>query len=270
MRGLSPFAMKYVLTIAGSDSSGGAGIQADIKTITSLGAHALTAITALTAQNSLGVAAIKSVPARFISNQIETVVQDIFPNAVKIGMLFTGAAIRRVARDIKKYGLPWVVLDPVFRASTGKALLESTAVTCLREVLLPLTNVVTPNLEEAGILTGKRVRTLSDMKKACTVIKEMGPSVVITGGHLKGDCVDLLYTGEEFHSFYGERIKTDHTHGTGCVFSSALATFLAMDCGLERAVSEAHHFTRHAIAKGYPCGRGPGVVRPLMREKARR
>jgi hydroxymethylpyrimidine kinase/phosphomethylpyrimidine kinase len=260
--------MKYVLTIAGSDSSGGAGIQADMKTITSLGAHALTVITALTAQNSLGVAAIKSVPARFISNQIETVVQDIFPNAVKIGMLFTGAAMRSVARDIKKYGLPWVVLDPVFRASTGKALLESTAVTCLREVLLPLTDVVTPNLEEAGILTGKRVRTLSDMKKACTVIKQMGPSAVITGGHLKGDCVDLLYTGEGFHAFYGERIKTEHTHGTGCVFSSALAAFLAMGCGLEKAVSEAHHFTRHAIAKGYPCGRGPGVVRPLSTEKA--
>ena len=263
MRDLWPFAMKYILTIAGSDSSGGAGIQADIKTITSLGAHALSAITALTSQNSLRVEAIRPISAQCISSQVEAVVKDIFPDAVKIGMLYTGAAIRGVARIIRKYRLTRVVLDPVFRASTGKALLESRALTSLIEGLLPLTSVVTPNLDEAEILTGRTVRTLTQMREACKVIKGMGPSVVIKGGHLKGDCVDLLYTGEGFYPYYGERMETENTHGTGCVFSSALATFLAMDYDLERAVGEAHGFTKQAIKGGYPCGRGSGVLRPV-------
>jgi hydroxymethylpyrimidine/phosphomethylpyrimidine kinase len=254
--------MKYILTIAGSDSSGGAGIQADIKTITSLGAHALSAVTALTSQNSLGVAVVRPVSAKCISSQVETVVRDVFPHAVKIGMLYTGPAIRGIARIIRKYRLPRVVLDPVFRASTGKALLEPQAVTSFVEDLLPLSSVVTPNLDEAEILAERRVRTLTQMREACKVIKRMGPSVVITGGHLKGDCVDLLYTGEGFSLYRGERIETEHLHGTGCVFSSALATFLAMDYDLEGAVGEAHRFTKQAIKGGYACGRGSGVIRP--------
>jgi hydroxymethylpyrimidine kinase/phosphomethylpyrimidine kinase len=260
---LWPFAMKYILIIAGSDSSGGAGIQADIKTITSLGAHALSAITALTSQNSLGVEAIRPISAQCISSQVETVVRDVFPHAVKVGMLYTGAAIRGVARIIRKYRLPRVVLDPVLRSSTGKALLEPPAVNRITEDLFPLTSVVTPNLDEAEILTGRRVRTLAQMRQACKVIKAMGPDVVITGGHLKGDCVDLLYTREGFYPYHGERVETTHTHGTGCVFSSALATFLAMDYNLEKAVGEAHRFTKQAIKAGYPCGRGSGVVRPV-------
>lgn len=262
MQDLWPFAMKYILTIAGSDSSGGAGIQADIKTITCLGAHALSAVTALTSQNSRGIEAIRSISAQCISSQVETVVRDIFPDAVKIGMLYTGAVIRGVARIIRKYSLPKIVLDPVLRSSTGRALLESPALEGLIEGLLPLTSVVTPNLDEAEFLTGRRVRTLTQMKEACKVIKAMGPDVVITGGHLKGDCVDLLYTREAFYPYHGERIETAHTHGTGCVFSSALATFLAMDYDLERAVGEAHRFTKEAIKAGYPCGGGAGAVRP--------
>ena len=254
--------MKYVLAIAGSDSCGGAGIQADIKTITSLGAHALTAITAVTAQNSLGIAAIQKIPAKFISKQIECLFEDVRPDAAKIGMLLTGAAVKAVARVIKKYGVPRLVVDPVSRASTGGSLLDAEAVPLLKETLLPLASVVTPNLYEAEILTGKRVRNLKEMEEASRVIKGLGPDVVITGGHLKGECVDLLYDGRDIQHFYGSRIRTGHTHGSGCVFSSALATFLALENDVKRAAELAHDFTRRAIARGYPCGRGSGAVRP--------
>jgi hydroxymethylpyrimidine/phosphomethylpyrimidine kinase len=254
--------LKYVLAIAGSDSCGGAGIQADIKTITSLGAHALTVITAVTAQNSLGIAAIQKIPAKFISKQIECVFEDIRPDATKIGMLLTGAAVKGVARVIKKYGMPRLVVDPVLRASTGSRLLDAEAVPLLKETLLPLASVITPNLYEAEILTGRRVRNLEEMEEASRVINALGPDVVITGGHLKGECVDLLYDGRDVHHFYGSRIRTGYTHGSGCVFSSALATFLALENEVKRAVELAHDFTRTAIERGYPCGSGAGAVRP--------
>ena len=254
--------MKYILAIAGSDSCGGAGIQADIKTITSLGAHALTAITSVTAQNSLGIAAIQKIPANFISKQIECVFEDIRPDATKIGMLLTGAAVKVVARMIKKYGMPRLVLDPVLRASTGHRLLDAEAVPLLKETLLPLASVITPNLDEAEILTGRRVRNLKEMEEASRAIKGLGPDVVITGGHLKGECVDLLYDGRDIHHFSGSRIRAGHTHGSGCVFSSALATFLALENDVKSAAELAHDFTRRAIGKGYPCGKGAGAVRP--------
>jgi hydroxymethylpyrimidine/phosphomethylpyrimidine kinase len=254
--------MKYILAIAGSDSCGGAGIQADIKTITSLGAHALTAITAVTAQNSMGIASVHEIPARFISKQIEAIIDDIFPHAVKIGMLMTGSAIREVAKTIEKFKISHLVVDPVLRASTGKELLEPNAISLLKEVLFPHAKVVTPNLDEAGILTGKKVRNLKEMEEAAKAINELGPDVVITGGHLKGKCVDLLYDGKAIHHFYGSRIKTEHTHGSGCVFSTAVAAFLAMDDEVTKAVKSAHDFTRNAIKGGYPCGRGAGAVRP--------
>ena len=254
--------MKYILAIAGSDSCGGAGIQADIKTITSLGAHALTAITAVTAQNSIGIVSVHKIPASFIVKQIETIIADICPHAVKIGMLMTGAAIKQVAKVIEKIKISHLVIDPVLRASTGKDLLEPNAIPLLKEVLFPLASIVTPNLDEAGILTGKRVRNLKDIEEASKAINELGPQVVVTGGHLKGRCVDLLYDGTDIHHFSGSRIRTEHTHGSGCVFSTAMATFLAMDYGVTNAVKFAHDFTRSAIKGGYPCGRGAGVVRP--------
>lgn len=254
--------MKYVLAIAGSDSCGGAGIQADIKTITSLGAHALTAITAVTAQNSQGIAAIQKIPAHFISKQIESIFEDIRPDAAKIGMLLTGAAVREVARVIKKYGMPRLVLDPVLRASTGRSLLAAEAIPLLKKTLIPLASVVTPNLDEAEILTGRRVRNLKEMEEASKAIKGLGPDVVVTGGHLKGECVDLLYDGRDIHHFSGSRISGGHTHGSGCVFSSALATFLALEEDVKRATELAHDFTRRAIKRGYPCGKGAGAVQP--------
>ncbi len=254
--------MKYVLVIAGSDSCGGAGIQADIKTISGLGAHPLSAITALTAQNSLGVDAVHEIPATFISRQIETIVEDVFPDSAKVGMLSSGEALRVVAEMIRKYEIPRVVIDPVFRSSTGKNLLAPEAIPLLKEILLPLARMVTPNLDEAETLTGKRVRSLKEMEKAAKEIKDLGPDVVLTGGHMEGECVDLLYDGKEVHLFSGTKIETEHTHGTGCVFSSALATFLASEDDVRKATGLAHDFTRQAIERGYACGKGAGVVRP--------
>ena len=258
--------MKYILIIAGSDSFGGAGIQADIKTVTSLGAHALTVLTAVTAQNSLGVTAIHRVPAYFIKKQLETVIDDIAPHAVKIGMLYSEAAVREVARFVKKYRPPYVVVDPVLSASTGKVLLKSEALSLLKEILLPLSSVVTPNLYEAEILTGKKVEELKEMAEAARMIKAIGPDVVVTGGHLKGECVDLLYDGKDNHQFSDSRIFTKHTHGSGCVFSTALATFLAREKNVIKATKMAHDFTRRAIINGYSCGKGSGPVQvPLVK-----
>jgi hydroxymethylpyrimidine/phosphomethylpyrimidine kinase len=253
--------VKYVLAIAGSDSFGGAGIQADIKTITGLGGHALTAITAVTAQNSIGISAIYKIPAKFLSLQIETILEDIVPDAVKTGMLYTGAAIKVVARAIEKHGIPNLVIDPVVKASTGRDLMEEGALEALREFLLPMARVVTPNMDEAGILSGGKVRTVRDMEEAARIIKSCGPDVVVTGGHLDGTCVDVFFDGREFHHFPGSKIPTPHTHGSGCVFSSALATYLAGDPVVRHAVEGAHYFTRMGIEGSYPCGRGAGPLR---------
>ncbi|MBN1106765.1 MAG: bifunctional hydroxymethylpyrimidine kinase/phosphomethylpyrimidine kinase [Deltaproteobacteria bacterium] len=258
--------MRCILVIAGSDSCGGAGIQADIKTVFSLGAHAFTAVTALTAQNSLGITAIHRIPGKFLSRQIETILGDTFPHAAKIGMLFSSANVRELARILKAHSIPRTVLDPVMAASTGMALLEPGAFPMLKKLLLPLVTVVTPNIEEASRLSGRRVGSLREMEEAARVIKDMGPNVVITGGHLKGACVDLLYDGREMHRFYGERIASEHTHGSGCVFSTALATFLAAHEDLRIATEMAHEFTRRAISCGYASGKGAGAVRPIFSE----
>ena len=254
--------MIYVLTIAGSDSSGGAGIQADIKTITSLGAHALTAVSAVTAQNSMGVVDVHEVPEGFISLQMETVIEDLRPNGVKTGMLPTCSAVEEVTAVIKKCRFERLVVDPVIIASTGRRLQEASAILLLKELLLPLARAVTPNLFEAGALVGKKVQDLNGMERAAKEIKELGPDVIVTGGHLEGRCVDLLYDGEDIHYFYGPKIETDNTHGSGCVFSASLATFLAMDHDLVEATRLAHGFTRRAIENSYPCGHGAGVVSP--------
>ena len=255
--------MKYILTIAGSDSGGGAGIQTDIKTITSIGAHALTAVTAVTAQNSIGIAAIHEVPEGIIAKQIETVVEDVFPNAVKTGMLPSPGAIKETARLIKEKGLEKVVIDPVLRASTGQDLIDFSTITLLKDSLFPVADVVTPNLEEAGVISGIRVDSIEDMEKAARAIKALGPDVVVTGGHLEGEkCVDLLYYGKEVYYFSGPKLNALNSHGSGCVFSASLATFMAMDHDLVEATRLAHDFTRRALKEGYPCGRGAGVINP--------
>jgi hydroxymethylpyrimidine kinase/phosphomethylpyrimidine kinase len=260
--------MKCVLSIAGSDSGGGAGIQADIKTITRLGAHAFTVITALTAQNSLGISAIHPVPPGFIARQIKAIVDDRPPDSVKVGMVFTAAAVKAVSRMIAAYRLSPVVVDPVFRASTGGLLLEPDAIRVLRERLLPLATVVTPNLHEAELLTGKRVRTLKEMERAALEIFRMGPRVVIKGGHLKRESSDVFFDGKEVTVFRGNKIASTSTHGTGCVFSSALATFLALGGNLKEATQSAHDLVRRAIRGGYSVGRGRGAVAPFSARRA--
>lgn len=260
--------MKSVLSIAGSDSGGGAGIQADIKTITRLGAHAFTVITALTAQNSLGVSAIHPVPPGFIARQIKAIVEDSPPDSVKVGMVFTAAAVKTVSRMIGAYGLSPVVLDPVLRATTGKSLLDPDALRVLKDRLLPLAAVVTPNLDEAELLTGKRVRTLREMERAAREIYRMGPRVVIKGGHLRQESSDVLFDGVDMTIFRGRKMASTSTHGTGCVFSSALATYLAMGRELKQATQGAHDLVRRAIREGYAVGRGRGAVAPWRSREA--
>ena len=261
--------MKHVLVIAGSDSSGGAGIQADIKTITGLGGHAQTALTAVTAQNSLGINGIHKIPAGFITKQVNSVLEDVFPLAVKIGMVYSGSAIKEIAKLLKRHGLVNIVLDPVLRSTSGRDLLESNTVDLFKGELLPLVDVVTPNLFEAGTLADMEVDSSDDMMEAAETIQAMGPHVVITGGHLKDQCMDLLYDGKTFHAFRGSKIDTKNTHGSGCVFSTALATFLAGGNSVVSATKKAHVFTRQAIIKGYACGRGPGPVRPGLTNERR-
>ncbi len=253
--------MINILVIAGSDSFGGAGIQADVKTSARLGAHATTAVTAVTAQNSLGITAVHEVPVSFITKQVETIIDDLMPNAVKIGMLYTAAAVREVARLLKRHYVKHVVVDPVFRASTGMELLDPGAISVMKDVLFPLTGVVTPNLDEAGILAGKRVEGIEEMVKAAKIIKELGPDVVITGGHFEDRCVDLVFDGKDIHQFWGSKIYTEHTHGSGCVFSTALAVSLAEGKSLVKATEMAHDFVRNAIINSYECGKGAGPVK---------
>lgn len=255
--------MIKILTIAGSDSGGGAGIQADIKTIFTLGAYPLTAITSLTAQNSLGVDSILKVTPDFVVAQMECVIRDISPHATKTGMLFNAGILKAVVRTLEKYKLPFLVVDPVILSSNGTVLLESDAINIMREQLFPMATVVTPNLHEAEVLSGQNTSNIQEMVAAAKRIKEFGPSnVIITGGHLKAECIDILYNDTGVYHFGGTRLESRHTHGTGCVFSSALATFLGMGNNVIKGTEMANNFTRKAISKGFKTGKGPGSVNP--------
>lgn len=251
-----------VLVIAGSDSGGGAGIQADIKTITALGAYAATAITALTAQNTMGVFGIMPVPPDFIRQQIDVVMRDIGADVIKIGMLGDAATIDTVHAALAEYApsVP-VVLDPVMVAKGGQALLAEAAVDSLRRLLLPLSAVITPNLPEAEALTGLSIRTEADMHLAAKAILALGvPAVLLKGGHLDSDTVtDLLATAAGIELFAAPRIPTRHTHGTGCTTASAVAAGLAQGMSLRDSVVRARAYVRAAIsqAPGFGQGHGP-------------
>ena len=255
--------MKCVLAIAGSDPMGGAGIQADIKTITALGAHAVTVITSLTAQNSKGVRSIHLVPAAFVKKQMEVIVEELVPDAVKIGMLAHESVIAAVAELLHKYRLSPVVLDPVLKASAGGNLLDPEAVDILKNKLFPLVQVVTPNIPEAEILAGIRIRDRDSMMEAARRIGGGGRAVVVKGGHLDTACSDLIYDSERFLWVEGQRISASNTHGTGCVFSSALAVYMAKGKNVFDATKMAHDFTRSAIMYSYSLGKEWGSVNPL-------
>lgn len=251
-----------VLAIAGSDSGGGAGIQADIKTVTALGGYAATAITALTAQNTLGVSGILPVPPAFVTQQIEVVLQDIGADAVKTGMLGDAAVIEAVADALARFakGVP-VVVDPVMVAKGGARLLEPGAVNALTQRLLPLATVITPNLPEAEALLGETIPDVAAMHRAASMLLARGvPAVLLKGGHLPDDSVtDLLVTAEATEAFTAPRIASRHTHGTGCTMASAVATGLAQGLSLRDAVVRARDYVRRAIATapGFGAGHGP-------------
>jgi len=251
--------MKRILTIAGSDSGGGAGIQADLKTITVLGSYGMSAITALTAQNTVGVQAVQPVPADFVALQMESVLSDIGADAAKTGMLATLEIVLAVAEQLRRYRVQRLVVDPVMMAESGHVLLSDAARAAMTEELLPLAHVVTPNLAEASALSGLEVRDLAGMKAAAMKIYQTGPRyVLVKGGHLTGNAVDVLFDGKNFQTFDVPRLSNPNTHGTGCTFSAALATFLSQGWTVPKAVAGAKQFITRAIAMGLHLGSGRG------------
>lgn len=251
--------MKTALTIAGSDSSGGAGIQADLKTFSALGVFGMSVITAITAQNTCGVTAIREMDNEIISAQMNAVYQDIKVDAVKIGMLSSSDIIFEVASGLKKNVAKNIVLDTVMISKSGSHLLKEEAVDTLRKTLIPKALVVTPNLHEATELVGFEVKDKETMEKAAIAIKKMGAQyVVVKGGHLEGDACDMLYDGNKIELFPNKRIHTIHTHGTGCTFSSAIASGLAKGLSVRESVVIAKQYITMAITYGFQLGHGVG------------
>lgn len=249
------------LTIAGSDSGGGAGIQADLKTFAALGVYGMSAITALTAQNTVGVRGVVEIDPDFVSSQVRAVVEDIGVDAVKTGMLANAAIIRQVAEDVRDLSIGNLIVDPVMVAKSGDALLRQDAVQSLIEELFPLALVVTPNLHEASALVGWDVKDVEGMREAARRIKAMGPRfVVVKGGHLLGNPMDLLHDGEKYREYANERCQSQHTHGTGCTFASAIAAEIAKGNDVEAAVAGAKAYITGAIRRGLAIGKGHGPV----------
>lgn len=256
--------IRRALTIAGSDSGGGAGIQADLKTFSALGVFGMTAVTALTAQNTTGVFGIVEMSPDFVAQQIDAVVTDIGVDAAKTGMLSSAGIIAAVADRVRHHRIPNLVVDPVMIAKSGAPLLRPEAMDALKTILLPLATVVTPNLHEARALTGKEITTVADMEDAARRIRNLGPRyVVVKGGHLEGDAVDVLYDGEVFTHLKEPRVPTHNTHGTGCVFSAAIAAELAKDRTVHDAVRVAKRFISDAIRAAVPVGHGHGPANPM-------
>ncbi len=255
--------MKRILTIAGSDSGGGAGIQADLKAITLLGGYGMSVLTALTAQNTVGVQGIHEIPARFVEKQIDSVLSDIGADAIKTGMLVNQEIIEVVSKKIRQYKVKKVVVDPVMVSKSGSSLLRKGAQDAFVRKLIPLAWVITPNLTEASALTGLKVNSLEGMKEAARLIHKLGAKhVVVKGGHLKGMPVDLLYDGTNYSEVKGPRIESKNTHGTGCTFASVIATFLAKGDRVDEAVRKAKTFITMAIQSGLSLGKGTGPVNP--------
>jgi hydroxymethylpyrimidine/phosphomethylpyrimidine kinase len=258
------------LTVAGSDSGGGAGIQADLKVFMVLGCHGMSALTALTAQNTVEVSGIHPVPPEFVVAQIDAVATDIGVDAAKTGMLATADIAEAVAGALRAHGITRLVVDPVFVSKSRDRLLAIEAVAAMRDRILPLAAVITPNLYEAGGLLDGEVESLEDMKEAARALHELGPrSVLVKGGHLGGDrAVDVFYDGAELVAIDGERFDTDDTHGTGCALSAAIAARLAHGDELLDAVRFAKVFVAGAIKRGLRIGKGYGPVNPAWNLRA--
>ena len=256
--------MKTVLTIAGSDCSGGAGIQADIKTMIMNGVYAMSVITALTAQNTTGVFGIQESPVEFVDQQMDCVFQDIFPDAVKIGMLSSPEIMHHVAAGLQKYEARHIVLDPVMVSTSGHRLMQKEAEETLQKELFPLAEVITPNIPEAEVLTGLKITDADSMELAARAISnEFHISVLLKGGHRVEDANDLLYTDGKTQWLKGERIDNPNTHGTGCTLSSAIASNLAKGYDLTDSVIRAKSYLTDALRADLNLGKGSGPSRPF-------
>ena len=268
---IQPRRYPVALTIAGSDSGGGAGIQADLKTFQAFGVFGTTAITALTAQNTLGVQAVHSIPADMVEAQIRAVAVDLHPAACKSGMLANREVIDAVAAALVRHRPGPYVLDPVMVATSGDRLLDAGAEAALGEALLPLCAVVTPNLDEAAVLTGRPVRDLAGMRAAAETLVHMGAgAALVKGGHLEGDeVIDLLLDQQGVHTWTRPRLATRSTHGTGCTLSAAIAAGLALGRGLREAIDDALDFVHRAIAQAPVLGSGNGPLNHFLEARAR-
>lgn len=252
--------MKSALTIAGSDPTGGAGLQVDLKVFRAFGIHGLSIPTALTAQNTRLIEDVLPVEPRFFERQMETLLSDIRPEAVKIGMIYSNRIVSIIAGMIKRYALENVVVDPVTVSSTGFGLVDEGTLDSVRDILFPLSKVITPNIYEATVLTGLNIESETEMQEAAKRLKDMGPEVVvITGGHLERITMDLYYDGNEFQRVESYKIRGEY-HGTGCVFSSAIAAALATGYSPLESVRRAKGFVTDAISKAYHLGKGLGIL----------
>ena len=253
--------MKVALTIAGSDCSGGAGIQADLKTMTTNGVFAESVITALTAQNTTGVFGVFESSPEFVTQQLDAVFSDIYPDAVKIGMVSSAPIIEAIAEGLKKYEAKNIVIDPVMVSTSGSKLLQDDAISTLEEVLFPLATLLTPNIPEAEILSNIKINSADDMTKAAEIIgKKYNAAVLLKGGHSINDANDLLYSNGESKWFSGKRIDNPNTHGTGCTLSSAIAANLAKGMNLDEAVESAKAYISGALAAMLDLGKGSGPM----------
>lgn len=252
---------KTTLTIAGSDSSGGAGIQADIKTMQANGVYAMSAITALTAQNTTGVSGIFEVTPEFLGQQLDAVFTDIYPDAVKIGMVASAELVKMIAFKLKEYKAERIIVDPVMVSTSGSRLISEEAIQILKTELFPLASVLTPNIPEAEVLFGASIHSAEDMERAAQAIsEEYHCAVLLKGGHQLNDANDLLYAEGKSRWFYGRRIDNPNTHGTGCTLSSAIASNLAKGYGLEEAVERAKEYISGALAAMLDLGAGSGPM----------
>ena len=261
-------AISTAMTIAGSDSGGGAGIQADLKTFAAMGVYGSSAVTAITAQNTLGVSDWLAVPDTLVASQIDAIMTDIGALAVKTGMLANESIIVTVAAKVRQYGIDNLVVDPVMMAKGGHALVEDSAIAAMIEQLLPLAAVVTPNLPEAEVITGKKILSWDDARDAAAQIVAMGArSVVVKGGHFEHEptSTDLYYDGQSFREYNAIRVKSNSTHGTGCTFASGIAAGLARGSSMTDAIAIAKSFVTLAIQHAYPVGTGQGPVHHFYR-----
>lgn len=253
--------MKTVLSIAGSDCSGGAGIQADIKTITAHKMYAMTAITALTAQNTTGVFAVSEASPVFVGQQLDAIMTDIYPDSVKVGMVSSASIIEMVSEKLKQYEVNNIVVDPVMISTSGSRLLSKDAMTALVTKLMPLATVITPNIPEAECLADMKITNKEDMQKAALHIANYYKGyILLKGGHLEHSADDLLYDGGQFRWFSGEKIKNDNTHGTGCTLSSAIACNLAAGWGIEESIQQAKEYITGALRCEFNLGAGNGPL----------